>query len=352
MALQNEWLYWQNHGWDEQIRREYTEWVWSDGNHPSIVIWDAINENWDNYIGNTLIPELKRLDPTRIWDAGYMTADRMTEDDMDEPHPYRSVTLMPPSQAADYFKRNPYPLGDLDYWSGWTQIASAGVPQLVNEYGWIWLWRNGSPSKLTVNNYSHYLGDNATARSRRSLQAYWLQLETEWLRSERSIAGVLAFCHLTNNYGFTGDWFINDIKDLEPSPAFKWFRHCFSPEAVFINLPDGRYVSGPSAIKPGSDLSFNLVGVNDRSAASEGVVRLQLRNDRGEPVSEKSLPVTIPPYGKQTLPVNITLPPTPGGYLLTAEYSSATIGQPVISRRYLKIGSIESGAYTFFELED
>jgi hypothetical protein len=39
---------------------------------PSIVIWDAINENWNDYIGNTLIPELQQLDPTRIWDAGYM----------------------------------------------------------------------------------------------------------------------------------------------------------------------------------------------------------------------------------------------------------------------------------------
>ena len=55
-----------------QISKEYTDWVWSDGSHPSIAIWDAINENTDNYIGNTLIPELKKLDPTRIWDAGYM----------------------------------------------------------------------------------------------------------------------------------------------------------------------------------------------------------------------------------------------------------------------------------------
>ena len=53
IVLQNEWLYWQNHGWDEQVRKEYTNWVWSDGNHPSIVIWDAINENWDSYIGST-----------------------------------------------------------------------------------------------------------------------------------------------------------------------------------------------------------------------------------------------------------------------------------------------------------
>ena len=84
IVLQNEWFYWQNHGWNEQIRKEYTEWVWSDGNHPSIVIWDAINENRDSFIGNTLIPELKQLDPTRIWDAGYMTGDHMGgNDEMD-----------------------------------------------------------------------------------------------------------------------------------------------------------------------------------------------------------------------------------------------------------------------------
>ena len=41
LLFQNEWLSWQNQGWDEQIRKEYTEWVWTDVNHPSIVIWDA-----------------------------------------------------------------------------------------------------------------------------------------------------------------------------------------------------------------------------------------------------------------------------------------------------------------------
>ena len=41
-------------------------------------------------------------------------------------------------------------------------IRIAGVPQLVNEYGWIWLWRNGYPSKLTVDVYNYYLGPNST----------------------------------------------------------------------------------------------------------------------------------------------------------------------------------------------
>ena len=67
-----------------------------DGSHPSIAIWDAINENWDNYIGGQLIPELKKLDPTRVWDAGYMTGDQMVLDEMDEPHPVSGI------HALDY----------------------------------------------------------------------------------------------------------------------------------------------------------------------------------------------------------------------------------------------------------
>ena len=316
IVLQNEWLYWQNHGWDEQVRKEYTNWVWSDGNHPSIVIWDAINENWDSYIGNTLIPELKELDPTRIWDAGYMTSDQMgTNDEMDEPHPYRALTLMHSSELNDYFKNNPYNLGALhENWVGFSSILDAGVPQLVNEYGWIWLWRDGRPSKLTLNNYNYYLGENATPEQCRELQAYWLELETEWLRSERSVGGILAFCHLTNNYGFTGDWFINDIKDLEPSPAFRWFKHCFAPSAVFIDLADRRYTKHLEPLKPGSDLVFNLVGVNDLNKESSGKVLMKLLDEKGTIISTQEESIVIEPFGKRLQPCLLKLPSKAGGY--------------------------------------
>lgn len=330
IVLQNEWLYWQNHGWDEQVRKEYTNWVWSDGNHPSIVIWDAINENWDSYIGNTLIPELKELDPTRIWDAGYMTSDQMgTNDEMDEPHPYRALTLMHSSELNDYFKNNPYNLGALhENWVGFSSILDAGVPQLVNEYGWIWLWRDGRPSKLTLNNYNYYLGENATPAQCRELQAYWLQLETEWLRSERSVGGILAFCHLTNNYGFTGDWFINDIKDLQPSPAFRWFKHCFAPTAVFIDLTDHRYTKHLPALKPGSDLVFNLVGVNDLNKDSSGKVLLKLLDEKGTIISTQEESIVIEPFGKRLQPCLLKLPSKAGGYLLIAEYHEKGGGRP------------------------
>ena len=351
IVLQNEWLYWQNHGWDEQVRKEYTNWVWSDGNHPSIVIWDAINENWDSYIGNTLIPELKELDPTRIWDAGYMTSDQMgTNDEMDEPHPYRALTLMHSSELNDYFKNNPYNLGALhENWVGFSSILDAGVPQLVNEYGWIWLWRDGRPSKLTLNNYNYYLGENATPAQCRELQAYWLQLETEWLRSERSVGGILAFCHLTNNYGFTGDWFINDIKDLQPSPAFRWFKHCFAPTAVFIDLTDHRYTKHLPALKPGSDLVFNLVGVNDLNKDSSGKVLLKLLDEKGTIISTQEESIVIEPFGKRLQPCLLKLPSKAGGYLLIAESHEKGGAKPVLSRRYLKVGDAVTSFKDYFE---
>ena len=351
IVLQNEWLYWQNHGWDEQVRKEYTNWVWSDGNHPSIVIWDAINENWDSYIGNTLIPKLKELDPTRIWDAGYMTSDQMgTNDEMDEPHPYRALTLMHSSELNDYFKNNPYNLGALhENWVGFSSILDAGVPQLVNEYGWIWLWRDGRPSKLTLNNYNYYLGENATPEQCRELQAYWLELETEWLRSERSVGGILAFCHLTNNYGFTGDWFINDIKDLEPSPAFRWFKHCFAPSAVFIDLADRRYTKYLEPLKPGSDLVFNLVGVNDLNKESSGKVLLKLLDEKGTIISTQEESIVIEPFGKRLQPCLLKLPSKSGGYLLIAEYHEKGRAKPVLSRRYLKVGDAVTSFKDYFE---
>lgn len=351
IVLQNEWLYWQNHGWDEQVRKEYTNWVWSDGNHPSIVIWDAINENWDSYIGNTLIPELKELDPTRIWDAGYMTSDQMgTNDEMDEPHPYRALTLMHSSELNDYFKNNPYNLGALhENWVGFSSILDAGVPQLVNEYGWIWLWRDGRPSKLTLNNYNYYLGENATPEQCRELQAYWLELETEWLRSERSVGGILAFCHLTNNYGFTGDWFINDIKDLEPSPTFRWFKHCFAPSAVFIDLADRRYTKHLEPLKPSSDLVFNLVGVNDLNKESSGNVLLKLLDEKGTIISTQEESIVIEPFGKRLQPCLLKLPSKAGGYLLIAEYHEKGASKPVLSRRYLKVGDAVTSFKDYFE---
>lgn len=344
LLFQNEWLYWQNHGWDDQIRKEYTDWVWNDGNHPSIVIWDGINENWDDYIGGTLIPELKKLDPTRIWDAGYMTGDHMAMDEMDEPHPYQGrISSLQPGANKNF-----YPLGKLDFNPiRIKEIQGSSSAQLVNEYGWIWLWRNGMPSKLAVNVYEYYLGKNSTPEQNWELQAYWLQLETEWLRSETSLAGVLAFCHLTNNYGYTGDWFEGNIKDLKPTPTLEWFQHAFAPVATFINLTDERYTKILPPHKPGSTLMFNLYGINNLSKVANGTVKVKLLDEKGKSVSNQDLTVKLESFLRSDIPVSIALPTEAGGYVLVAEFTPEN-GQTVISRRFLKIG--DAAEYKYFKV--
>jgi hypothetical protein len=348
LMFQNEWMYWQNHGWDEQIRREYTNWVWSDGNHPSIVIWDGINENHDKFIGTELIPELKRLDPTRIWDAGYMTAEEGegAQDDMDEPHPYVDNAQAPNYPA--FRTKRPYNLGLLhDTVERWTQkFRDAQLPQLVNEYGWMWLWRDGRPSKLTVPNYDFYLQPNSSPAANQELQAYSLQLQTEWLRAERSLAGVMHFCYLTNNYGFTGDSFVGPIAELNPSPMQRWFRHCFAPQAVFLNFTDERYMKHVPPHAPGSALPVVLTGVNDLSTEASGAVRLRLLNAQGREVLKKSENMRIPAYGEQEAPLSLTLPQQPGGYLLLAEFTPKGAKKPVISRRYVRVGAAGTPAPT------
>lgn len=345
LLLQNEWLYWQNHGWDDQIRKEYTDWVWSDGNHPSIAIWDAINENTDDFIGNTLIPDLKELDPTRIWDAGYMREGLMKTDEMDEPHPYMGRV----SKMNMEPKKNFYPLGDLDFKPQPLKIIrTAGVPQLANEYGWIWLWRNGMPSKLTVNEYDYYLGPNSTPEQNREFQAYYMQLETEWLRSETGLAGVLAFCYLANNYGYTGDWFMDNIKDLKPIPTLNWFRHAFAPTAVFVNLPDERYVKLTDPHQPGEELSLKLAKINDLNKAVTGKVTLKIIGSDGKTISKKNIQVTFTAFDRSEISVEMLLPDKSGGYLLVAEFLADGTIDAVISRRYVKVGN--ASEYSFFEL--
>jgi len=344
LLFQNEWLYWQNHGWDDQVRKEYTDWVWTDGNHPSIVIWDAINENWDNYIGNKLIPELKLLDPTRIWDAGYMTGDQMMMDEMDEPHPYEGRIF----DKTPGSNKNFYPLGNLDYKpQSLKNIQESSSAQLVNEYGWIWLWRNGTPSKLTVDVYDYYLGKNATPQQNWELQAYWMQLETEWLRSEPSIAGVLAFCYLTNNYGYTGDWFSGNIKDLTPTPTLNWFQHAFAPVATFINLTDERYTKFLPAHKPSSTFLFNLAGINNLAKEANGEVNVKLIDHTGRTSTEQKFTVKLPSHLRTDIPVSINLPEQAGGYVLVAEFTPVN-GKTVISRRFIKIG--EAPTYQYFSI--
>jgi hypothetical protein len=175
-----------------------------------------------------------------------------------------------------------------------------------------------------------------------------MQLETEWLRSNPNIAGVLAFCYLANNFGYTGDWFAGNISDLKPTATLDWFRHAFAPAATYINLTDQRYMRMDKPLLPGSTLLFNLAGINNLPKPVSGKVTVKLYNESGESSPLQTIPVKLPSFLRTDIPVGMTLPAKPGGYLLVAEFTPE-IGKPVLSRRFLKVG--EAGAYSYYHLD-
>ena len=167
-------------------------------------------------------------------------------------------------------------------------------------------------------------------------------------RSETSIAGVLAFCYLANNYGYTGDWFSGNLKDLNPTQTLLWFQHAFSPAAVFINLTDERYTRFAGPHDPGSTLLFNLVGINNLPSVVKGKVVLKIIDQKGNALPDQSLMVNLQSFLRTDIPVSVTLPEKAGGYVVVSEFTPEN-GNTVISRRFIRVGVAPD--YSYFNLK-
>ena len=369
--LQNEYPMWQYRGTDSQIEKEYTDWVWSDGSHPSIAIWDALNEQKSDFIGNRLIPGLLKLDPTRIWDAGYMTEQDM-KIQMVESHPY---TLGFGWWSTDEYikkQREAYHFGSLSY----TRKREAKpYPTLVNEYGWIWMTRDGKESGIRVNGeflpgqvtpytddyeyyepggevlyrgrdvISYYTGKNASAEERFRFQAYLLAIESEVLRSSKYYAGIISFAYLANNRGYTGDWFMDDVADLKPTQALAMQYNIAKKFAVFIDHEDQRYNKKKNYITPGSNKTINLFATNESAVKKTGKVTFTLINSKGKTIFTKTADTAVDPFGSQVIPVSVPFPSAQGGYLIKTELTDSTGDKSAlkqVSIRYLRVGNVDS----------
>jgi len=209
----------------------------------------------------------------------------------------------------------------------------------------------------------------------------------------RKVAGVLAFDYLSSNYGMTGDCFFDKIKDLTPGSTLKWFKYCFTPPAVFIDLGDQkilrlkffhnqvkrpcysyrgsffekllshffydfkknifyltavkkkkgdqRYRKGLKAYNLGDDLVFNLIGVNYDSVTVKGSVNLYWLDAEDHLVSSR-ISMKTPLFLTALLPVRHKLPEKRRGYLFARAYTRKGNKEPVILSRYIKFGTINS----------
>ncbi len=335
LLIQNEYFVWTGRSWHGQgsqthfdangLIQEYREWMRDNWNHPSVAIWDANNETWDPVFGEKVIPAVRGLDLShRAWENSYNPP--AGPDDPIEDHPYEFNRMAMRGEPFDMtiFERPGKKGSD----------TMSGHAMILNEYGWLWLNRDGSPTELTKTLYPKLLGPNATADQRLELNAYLLGGITEYWRAYRQYAGVLHFVYLMSSdpMGYTADHFRN-IQKLELNP---WFRDYMSQAF----RPLGAYLSfWEDSIAAGSKRDMPVMLINDEPNPVEGTLSLVLEGEHGDVVSRQSQKFSLAGLGQQTYNFDFQAPQQTGKFLLkaVAETPGKHCGGPTLSRRKVKV---------------
>jgi hypothetical protein len=280
-----------------ELAQEYSEWIEERWNHPCVVVWDACNETPSPETGKA-IQKVRGLDfSNRPWDNGWSPP--VAPGDSRELHPYHFQN--PNFRLADV-ARDPGTLG-------WAPGRNAII---VNEYGWLWLNRDGTPTTLTRQLYQNLLGPDSTTAQRRHLYARYLAAETEFWRSHRACAAVMHFCSVgySRPDGQTSDHWL-DVEKLTWEPEFyRYVRDAFAPVGLMIDAWADEYPAGKTR-------EFPVVAINDLEAPWQGSVRLRLSGG-GKTLHEQIRLCTVPSQGKQTLAFAVDLPRQAGDYQLEA----------------------------------
>lgn len=334
LLIQNEYFVWTLHydfwkAWSpDELIQEYKEWMRDNWNHPSVVIWDATNETVADVFGDKVIPAVRSLDlSNRPWENSWNIP--LGPNDPQESHPYLLIAVNEPPK---------FRLADLEEMPGYEPKIDAVSPtahaRILNEYGWLWLTRDGNPTIVSKPVYDHLLGPAASPEERFKLDAYLLAGLTEFWRAYRNYAGVLHFVYLTSNYPgvYTADHFM-DIERLELEPHFEDFvREAFKPLGVYVDF-------WKTEVQAGSKHRIFVLMINDEYDETDGMLSLSIHEESGPEVMHHELPFRVPALGQQTLKFEVEMPRIPARYTLRAAgYPvSKGHGEPTVSRRIFSV---------------
>ncbi len=305
----------------DELAREYAEWMRERWNHPCAVIWDADNETSSDQTAPA-IQSVRALDiSNRPWDNSYTAPQE--PGDMFESHPYHFYNAN--FQLAGLAAADPVPQGNA--------LRNDGTHAVViNEYGWLWLNRDGTPTTLTDQLYRNLLGTNSTTAQRFHIQATYIAAETEFWRAHRQAAAVMHFTTLgySRPDGQTSDhWRTGGVAKLEWEPEFHhYMRDAFAPVGMMIDFWNNRTSVGTRSRVP-------VVLINDFDTAWKGPVTLRVKRD-GHVLNETKQNACIEPLGATNIVFDIPWPEQTGPCVLEAELRGAN-GELVHSVRDTEI---------------
>lgn len=300
ILLQNEWAFWSMPtGSREQIKKEFTQWLKDNWNHPSIIIWDSLNEpTYDypdrlpliNYVKHDLTAEMKKLDPTRPWEPT----------DFEEIHPYiYSVHSVLGGKSE----------GTLNYLD---TIKNTKTPTAANEYIYFWIDKEGKISDLTKNVAIRWVGEDSTVEQRLDFQAFLASELTELFR-RMGVDEIAPFVYLSVNEGATSHWFKGNIKNLEPKPVLKALKNVFLPLGVSIDIWDRHFFTKQK-------IKTDVYLFNDYPSLKKGELVCRITDEKGKVISEiKRQRVEIGASSVKKENIEWQMVSSPGTYYLEAE---------------------------------
>jgi len=295
-----------------------------------VAIWDATNETPADIFGDEIIPAVRMLDlSNRPWENSW-NAPQGPNDPM-ECHPYLTIVYKGRPLSFDVTQ-----LEQMDGSPAPTnpEVAITGHARILNEYGWLWLLRDGTPTPVSKPVYDKLLGPDATGEERLEFNAYLLAGETEFWRAHRQFAAVLHFVYLTSNYPgvYTTDHF-KDVESLMLNPHFEdYMRQAFKPLGVYINF-------WHPTLEAGSKQRFYVMMINDEYTDAKGNLTLALEPENGASLEQCDRPFFIPGLGQQTYKFDLELPETTGKFVLKAAAfrDGSDYQDPTVSRRKVSL---------------
>ena len=333
LLIQDEYPIWDGTPNAESLVTEYTRWMRERWNHPCVVIWDAQNENTTDQTG-IAINQVRQLDlSNRPWDNGF--APPQSEDDPIESHPYLFIrycgkwpgydrdSTIEGGYMKDMFDTIRIPDNDPNERSP-KETGRYNNPVIINEYAWLWINRDGSPTTLTDGVYKGLFGDNLTVDQRRHLYAEHLGIMTEYWRCHRTAAAIMHFCGLGYSrseppMGQTSDNFI-DIENLVYEPVFyKKIKPKFAPLCLMIDKWEKEYPSG-------SVIDVPVYVINDLPDDWTGNLTLQITKGNSS-VKSINKEIEVQSFGRNIEQFEISIPDNPGKFELVSQlvHNSDTI---------------------------
>jgi beta-galactosidase len=337
LLIQNEFFVWTGGpGWykgysrkhdPEEMIRQYGDWMRDNWNHPSVVVWDANNETKDDIFGEKIIPAVRHLDLSRRpWENSYNPP--VADIDPVEDHPY---LMIGGGSGKLQFK-----MSDLESKDGKPRkgaLPSESHAPLINEYGWLWLNRDGTPTRLTEKLYPQLMGTtNTTARQRLDLYSYLLAGKTEFWRAHRHYAGIVHFVYLTCSYPgvYTADHF-QDVRQLRLDAAFAdYLGEAFKPLGVYLNFFQPE-------LKAASAQEFKIMLVNDYDHPVKGTVVLTLESSKGKVLARAEAPFQMAALGDAAVKLPLNVPTGDGACVLRARAVPGGGLPDTFSRRWVKV---------------